>query len=92
MHLSVLLTSLPLAFPAALHQARQLGFRYVDVVAETDRPADHLDALADSGLLVWSAALGKHLPPDWALDAPGVTTRRDAPLRSVAGPSCAASR
>jgi sugar phosphate isomerase/epimerase len=77
MHLSVLLTSLPMPFAAALHQARELGFRYVDVVAETDRPADQLDALADSGLLVWSAALGKNLPPDWALDAPGTAVRRD---------------
>ncbi len=77
MHLSVLLSSLPVPFTTALQHARQLGFRHVDVVAEAARPADQLDALADSGLLVWSAAIGKGLPPDWALDAPGLVTRRD---------------
>ena len=78
MHLSVLLTSLPVPFATALGQARQLGFGYVDVVAVADRPADQLDALAESGLLVWSAAVGKELPPDWTLDAVDVGTRRDA--------------
>ena len=79
MHLSVLLTSLPMPFAAALTQAQELGFRYVDIVADADRPVDQLDALADSGLLVWSARrVGKNLPPDWVLDAPGAgAMRRD---------------
>lgn len=78
MHLSVLLTSLPVPFAVALQQARQLGFRHVDVVAVADRPADQLDALADSGLLVWSAAVGRDLPPAWTLDAPQMEARRSA--------------
>src|SRR5262249_17287722 len=49
---SVLLSSLPLDFAAAVRQAAALGFTHVDVVALADRPADHLEVLADAGVLV----------------------------------------
>ena len=52
MFVSAMLTSLPLDFSAALRQAAALGFTHVDIVALTDRPLEHLEALADSGLLV----------------------------------------
>lgn len=78
MYPSVLLSSLSVPFTDALREAVALGFAYVDVVALTERPAAHLAALADSGLLVACAALGKGLPADQTLDAPEVSTRRTA--------------
>jgi sugar phosphate isomerase/epimerase len=69
MYLSAMLTSLPLDFEAALHQVRALGFAYADVVALSERPPAHLEALADSGLLVWCAAVGRGLPEENTLDA-----------------------
>jgi sugar phosphate isomerase/epimerase len=76
--LSTLLTSLPFEFAPAVRQAAVLGFTHVDVVGLADRPPDHLDALADSGLFVACAALGKGLPEGHTLDAPAVTPRRAA--------------
>ena len=78
MLVSAMLTSLPLDFPAAVRQAAVLGFTHVDVVALADRPPEHLEALADSGLLVSCAAVGRGLPDGQTLDAPTVGPRRAA--------------
>jgi sugar phosphate isomerase/epimerase len=76
MHLSVLLSSLPLQFADAVWQAAELGFTHVDPVAMADRPAEHREALADSGLVVGCAAIGKGLPEGQSLDAGNETDRR----------------
>ena len=69
-------TSLPGDFAAVLEQIVALGFTHVDVVAEIDRPAEHLEALADSGLIVSCMALGRNLPADRTLDAKDAGLRR----------------
>jgi sugar phosphate isomerase/epimerase len=82
-----MLTSLPLSFEESMRAAVALGFTHVDVVALTERPAEHLEALADSGLLVSCAALGRGLPEGHTLDAASVEVRRaalDAVKRQVA--------
>jgi sugar phosphate isomerase/epimerase len=82
-----MLTSLPLSFEESVRAAAALGFTHVDVVALTERPAEHLEALADSGLLVSCAALGRGLPEGHTLDATSVEVRRaalDAVKRQVA--------
>src|SRR5437763_1332978 len=87
MYLSAMLTSLPLEFGPALRQVRDLGFAYADVVAVAERPQADLEALADSGLLLWCAAVGRGLPPGHTLDAADVGVRRatlDAMKRQVA--------
>jgi sugar phosphate isomerase/epimerase len=71
-----MLTSLPLEFEAALRQVQQLGFTHVDIAGLTRRPASHLDALADSGLVVSCAAVGRGLPDGVTLDAADVGARR----------------
>jgi sugar phosphate isomerase/epimerase len=76
--ISALLTSLPLDFVPALRQTAALGFTHVDVVALAERPPEHLNALAESGLLVSCAALGRDLPKGQALDAADVELRRAA--------------
>jgi sugar phosphate isomerase/epimerase len=76
--LSAMLTSLPLDFEAAVQQARGLGFTHVDVVGLADRPAAHREALAESGLLVSCAAVGRGLPDGCTLDAASVQIRREA--------------
>jgi D-psicose/D-tagatose/L-ribulose 3-epimerase len=76
--ISVLLTSLPLPFEDAVRQAAALGFTHVDVVGLAERPAAHLDALADTGLLVSCAAVGRGLPEGLTLDAGRVEDRRAA--------------
>jgi sugar phosphate isomerase/epimerase len=76
--LAAFLTSLPLDFAAACRTAAGLGFTHADVVALSDRPAAHLEALAETGLLVQCAALGRDLPPGQALDATDVAARRAA--------------
>lgn len=78
MHLSAMLTSLPLDFGPALRQAAALEFTHVDVVALTDRPADQVEALADTGLFVSCAAVGRGLPEGQTLDAPSLGDRRAA--------------
>ncbi len=78
MNLSAMLTSLPLDFEAAVQQVRALGFAYADVVALSERPPAHLEALADSGLLVWCAAVGRGLPEGHTLDVADVAQRRAA--------------
>jgi sugar phosphate isomerase/epimerase len=74
--LSAFLTSLPPDFPQALLQAQVLGFTHVDVVALVERPPEHLEALADSGLIVSCASLGRDLPEGHSLAAPDVEVRR----------------
>lgn len=74
--LAAFATSLPGDFATVLHSIAALGFTHVDVVAEIDRPDAHLHALADSGLLVSCAALGRNLPAGHALDTADVGVRR----------------
>jgi D-psicose/D-tagatose/L-ribulose 3-epimerase len=76
--LAATLSSLPLDFEPALRQAAALGFRHVEVTALAERPQQHLDALADSGLLVSSAAVGRALPDGCTLDARSTAVRREA--------------
>jgi len=76
--LSAFLTSLPLPFAGAVAAAARLGFGTVDVVAVADRPPSDLEALAEGGVLVGCAALGRDLPPGCALDAADVSLRRRA--------------
>jgi sugar phosphate isomerase/epimerase len=73
-----MLTSLPLDFEAAVRRAAALGFRHVDVVAVADRPAAHLEALAEAGVVVCCAALGRDLPDGVALDAADRNRRQAA--------------
>jgi sugar phosphate isomerase/epimerase len=75
---SAMLTSLPLDFGPAVRQVAELGFRHVDIVALADRPHAHLEALADSGVVVSCASVGRGLPEGQALDAPTATARRAA--------------
>ncbi|HEY7158991.1 MAG TPA: sugar phosphate isomerase/epimerase [Gemmataceae bacterium] len=74
--LAAFATSLPSAFAAVLADIAALGFRHVDVVAAIDRPAEQLEALADSGLLVSCSALGRDLPSGHTLDAADAGVRR----------------
>ena len=74
--LAAFLTSLPLDFADAVKQAADLGFTHVEVVAETDRPASHLEGLADSGVVVVCASLGRGLPEGHTLDAADAQVRR----------------
>jgi sugar phosphate isomerase/epimerase len=74
--LAAFATSLPGELTVVLPQIAALGFTHVDLVAELDRPAEHLEALANSGLLVSCMALGRHLPAGHTLDAADVGVRR----------------
>jgi sugar phosphate isomerase/epimerase len=74
--LAAFATSLPGDLAAVLGQIAELGFTHVDLVAEVDRPAEHREALADSGLLVSCLALGRNLPAGHTLDAADVGVRR----------------
>ena len=76
--LAAFLTSLPLDFDDAVRQAANLGFTHVDVVALVDRPAAHLEALAETGALVQCAALGRDLPVGHDLNAREAAPRRAA--------------
>jgi sugar phosphate isomerase/epimerase len=73
-----MLTSLPLDFGPGCACAAELGFTHVDVVALADRPDAHCEALADTGLLVACAALGRDLPAGIGLDVAAVGPRREA--------------
>ena len=77
-HLSAMLTSLPLPFAESARQMADLGFTHIDPVALTDRPAEHLEVLADTGLLVSCAAVGRDLPAAQTLDAADLADRRAA--------------
>jgi sugar phosphate isomerase/epimerase len=76
--ISAMLTSLPLPFAEAVRTCADLGFTHVDVVALTERPMDHREALADAELLVACAAVGRGLPEGVSLDAGPVEARRTA--------------
>jgi sugar phosphate isomerase/epimerase len=78
MFVSAMLTSLPLDFEPAARQAAALGFTHVDVVALAQRPASHREALAETGLLVSCAAVGRGLAEGHTLDAVVATDRRAA--------------
>jgi sugar phosphate isomerase/epimerase len=78
MNVSVLLTSFPGDFADAVRQAAQLGFAHVDVVARTARPPQDLDVLADTGLFVACASLGRGLPESNSLDSSSDELRREA--------------
>lgn len=78
MHLSVLLTSLPVEFADAVRQAAELGFQHVDVVAVSERADTDRAALADAGVLVACASVGRGLPEEQTLDAVDVHARRAA--------------
>jgi D-psicose/D-tagatose/L-ribulose 3-epimerase len=74
--LAAFATSLPGDFATVVAQIAALGFRYVDVVAAVDRPLDEREALAETGLFVSCAALGRNLPPGHTLDVAEATVRR----------------
>ncbi len=74
--LTAFLTSLPLDFADAVRQIADLGFTHVDVVAEMPRPMAHLEALADSGVVVSCAALGRGLPDGHTFEADARKVRR----------------
>lgn len=78
MHLSVLLTSLPVPFEPAVRQVAELGFRHCDVLALADRPAAHREALAEAGLGVTCVSIGKDLTDGVTLDDPDIVRRRAA--------------
>lgn len=78
MFISTLLTSLPAPFEHALGQVADLGFTHVDIVGLAERPTSHCEALADSGLLVSCAAVGRGLPDNHTLDAVSADARRAA--------------
>jgi sugar phosphate isomerase/epimerase len=76
--ISTLLTSLPMDFVPAVRQVAALGFTHVDLVALAERPAEHLDVLAETGLLVSCASVGRGLPNHQTLDAANLEDRRAA--------------
>src|SRR5947208_8968227 len=76
--LSAMLTSLPLDFGSACARVAELGFTHVDVTARADRPAADCEALAEPGLLVAAAAIGRDLPAGQGLDVAPVGPRREA--------------
>jgi sugar phosphate isomerase/epimerase len=78
MHIAAVLTSLPLDFAEAVTACAALGFTHVDVVALSERPAAHLDALAETGVLVSCASIGRNLPEGLTADALRVEDRRAA--------------
>jgi sugar phosphate isomerase/epimerase len=78
MHLSVLLPSFATDFAASLQAAVELGFTHVDVVATESRSPAELEAIADSGLIVSCAAIGRALPAGQTLDAAELAPRRAA--------------
>jgi sugar phosphate isomerase/epimerase len=76
--ISAMLTSLPLEFEPAVHQAVALGFSHVDVVAQVLRPQSHYEVLAETGLTVSCCSIGRELPDAQTLDALEITNRRAA--------------
>lgn len=69
--LAVLLDGPPADFAAEVRFAAELGFTHVDVVALEERPAADLEALADAGVVVRCAAVGRGLPDACTPDAVG---------------------
>jgi len=78
LQVSAFLTSLPLDFLPAVREIAELGFMHVDVVGLAERPEEHLEILADSGLLVSCAAVGRDLQSGQSLDAVALAARRGA--------------
>jgi sugar phosphate isomerase/epimerase len=76
--LAVLLDGPPADFAAEVRLAASLGFAHVDVVALEERPTADLEALADGGVMVRCAAVGRGLPDFCAPDVADVGLRRDA--------------
>lgn len=76
--LAVHMVSLPLDFEPALRQIAAPGFTHVDPIALVDRPASHLEALAETGLLVSCVSIGRGLPEGCTLDAQDLNRRRIA--------------
>ena len=76
--LSVLLDGPPADFAAEVRRAAGVGFTCVDVVALDERPEADREALADAGVLVRCAAVGRGLPDGCALDAADAGLRREA--------------
>jgi sugar phosphate isomerase/epimerase len=75
MYLTALLTSLPYPFEKSVVELAALGFTHGDVIGLADRPQAHREALAESGLVVSCAALGRGLPPECLPDAESVQVR-----------------
>jgi sugar phosphate isomerase/epimerase len=59
--LAAILPDEPDRFAASILRAADLGFTRVEIAALTDRPDEHLEALAESGLLVSCARLSGDL-------------------------------
>jgi len=78
LRLSALLTSLSGDYMTAVHRLAALGFRCVDIVGLVDRPIEHAEALAASGLIVACASIGRALPEGQTLDAESLDARRAA--------------
>lgn len=76
--LAVHADSLPGTFATQVRTACELGFAAIDIVAILDRPLEDREALAQSGLFVSCAALGRRLPSSLSLDAESVAARRGA--------------
>jgi sugar phosphate isomerase/epimerase len=76
--ISAMLTSLPLDFEEAVRQAAALSFTHVDIVGLATRPAAHWGALADAGVIVSCAAVGRGLPEGHTLDVAERRKRRVA--------------
>jgi sugar phosphate isomerase/epimerase len=77
-YLSALLTSLPLDFESGIRKLHALGFTHVDLVGLAERPAEHLEMLAESGLMVSCGAIGRGLAEGCSLDAAPLALRRAA--------------
>jgi sugar phosphate isomerase/epimerase len=75
---SAMLTSLPMDFESAVRRASALGFTHVDIIALADRPASHLEVLAETGVVVSCAAIGRDLPGEQTLEAVDVANRQAA--------------
>jgi sugar phosphate isomerase/epimerase len=76
--LAVLLDGPPADFAAEVRLAADLGFASVDVVALEERPETDREALADAGVVVRCAAVGRGLPAGCALDAADAGPRCEA--------------
>ena len=76
--LSVLLDGPPADFAVEVYRAAAFGFACVDVVALEERPGADREALADAGVLVGCAALGRGMPDGCTPDAADAGLRREA--------------
>ncbi len=76
--LSVLLDGPPADFAVEVYRAAAFGFACVDVVALEERPAADREALADAGVLVGCAAVGRGMPDGCTPDAADAGLRREA--------------